>query len=182
MMPLQVLLTVIAIISASKASQLIFPQAGNKCLNDTYHILDLAAGQGGVIASDSSGNVSRNYENLSTCTFAISARNPDARIRLDFEYSILECGFDKITIFDGNTNSSAPPIVAEMTGRRVYAHSPPALKNSVPLNTPDVIISTGNSLMVEFKSDTYVTAAGFRANFTVLGIHGTPFLIIRRRV
>jgi hypothetical protein len=142
----------------------ILPESFSRC-NGTYSTTDSS----GIITSDSSPlSLNSSYLDDVTCFFLISSSNPAARIKLSFEYSITECGYDFLKVHDGESLNSS--VVARLTGRRTYANSPKVLLNQVPIKAPDVFISSGNSLFVEFVSDLYVNTTGFRAQYTIIGI------------
>jgi hypothetical protein len=145
-----------------------YPETLDRC-NGSYSIVNQTIGSAGIITSDSSGDLNRSYLDGVTCSFLISSSIPTARIKLSFEYSITECGYDNVFIYEGENSSVNSSFVAQLTGRRTYESSPQVFRNDVPMISQDLFISSGNSLYVEFKSDKMVNPTGFRAEFSVVG-------------
>jgi hypothetical protein len=147
-----------------------YPESLDRC-NGSYSIVNQTLGSTGIITSDSSGDLSRSYLDGVTCSFLISSSVSTARIKLSFEYSITECGYDNVVIYEGENSDGNSSVVGQLTGRRTYESSPQLLRNQLPAIQSDVFITSGNnSLYVEFKSDAFINATGFRAVFTVVGI------------
>jgi len=69
-------------------------------------------------------------------------------ITLNFNSFNTEANWDYLYIYDGATNSS--PLIGTYTGT----------------NSPGTIVSSGGSLLVEFRSDCATVAAGWQANWT----------------
>ena len=81
-------------------------------------------------------------------------------ITLDFTSFSLENNWDYLYIYDGD--SLDDPLIGTYTGT----------------NSPGTIISTGNSLMLEFRSDCSTTAPGWVANYTETTADATPPLTV----
>ena len=83
------------------------------------------------------------YANNVHITWLIQVKK---RILLQFERFETEYSYDWLVVYDGNSNSS--PIIGDFSGTDFQA-----------------IISSGASVLVEFSSDSSITAAGFVANY-----------------
>ncbi len=81
---------------------------------------------------------------------------------------LFDPSYDFVNVFDGPTSDSQ--LLASLTGRRTYEKSPSEFLNDdvVPLYAPDVIVSSGNQILVNFSSDENINAAGFSAVFQIL--------------
>ncbi|KAI8521816.1 Tolloid-like protein 2 [Branchiostoma belcheri] len=91
-----------------------------------------------------------NYGQQEECDWTITARQGQT-VRLAFKSFEIEdettCGYDYVEIFDGYDDS------AEKLGRFCGAE------------TPDVIVSRGDSLLVRFRTDDTINKKGFHAQY-----------------
>lgn len=77
-------------------------------------------------------------------------------ITLDFTAFDLETNWDYLYIYDGDTITS--PLIGMYTGT----------------SSPGTVISSGNSLLLEFRSDCNTTAPGWEANYSATTPDATP--------
>lgn len=94
-----------------------------------------------------SGGPNGNYSNDERKLYLISP-NGASTVTLNFSQFNLENNWDYLRIYDGNNLSA--PLLGKYTGT----------------NNPGTILSSGNSLLVEFRSDCNTTAAGWAASWT----------------
>ena len=103
-----------------------------------------------------SGNINNNYSDDEAYQLLISPTNAQT-VALTFSAFDIESGYDNMFIYDGNDRSA--PLIGMYTGQA----------------SPGTITSTGNSLLIEFRSDCGTTAPGWAASWTsVLADNITP--------
>ena len=99
---------------------------------------------------------SQKYPPYQNCIWRIRARGRRRRVELRFKKFQLEdkpCSYDFVKIYDGDRNTR-PNLLGTECGHSVQR---------------PVYLSTGRELLVHFKSDTSVNAAGFEAIFVRQG-------------
>ncbi|NUM51419.1 MAG: N-acetylmuramoyl-L-alanine amidase [Flavobacteriales bacterium] len=94
-----------------------------------------------------SGGPNGNYSNDERKLYLIHPNGVNS-VTLSFSQFNLETNWDYLRIYDGNTLSA--PLIGKYTGT----------------NSPGTVTSTGNSLLVEFRSDCATTASGWAATWT----------------
>uniref|UniRef100_A0A1I7U568 C-type LECtin n=1 Tax=Caenorhabditis tropicalis TaxID=1561998 RepID=A0A1I7U568_9PELO len=99
-----------------------------------------------------SPNYPSNYNNMQSCSYQLATLGA-YNVLLRFTDFITESGFDKVTVFDGDSINS--PIMGIYSGN-LGAFS---------------VVSTGNSMMVTFRTDQAVVAKGFSATFSAYSYH-----------
>ncbi|KAJ3300607.1 hypothetical protein HK104_009264 [Borealophlyctis nickersoniae] len=104
----------------------------------------------GFITTDPSG---ANYQSNAYCVWKILAP-PGSVIKLTFRSFHTECGWDYLTVYDGDSINA--PEMVELCGFR-----------SAASGYDDTMVSTGN-MTVKFESDVDIDARGVLAEFTVL--------------
>jgi len=108
------------------------------CLNETF-----TAGSGTVLDNSSD----EDYMNNADCQKLIQATGADEIILTFIEFN-LEEGNDYVRIYDGANISD--PLLGEYTGTTL----------------PDVITSSGGSMLIHFSSNDNITASGWSASYT----------------
>jgi hypothetical protein len=123
-----------------------------------YHLLNpmpavtpLTAASGNTFDS---GGASGNYAN-SERPFTLIAPTGASKITLTFTSFNLEANADNLFIYDGNT--TAAPLIGKYTGT----------------TSPGTIVSSGGSLLLEFRSDCSQTSTGWAASWTAPGVDNT---------
>ncbi|GAB6021030.1 hypothetical protein CHUAL_003667 [Chamberlinius hualienensis] len=95
----------------------------------------------------------QNYENKEDCDWVIEAK-PEFHVRLRFLTFEIEdeqdCGYDYVEVYDGPDDSSKA--VGRYCGNRV----------------PPEFLSTGESLLVRFRTDDTINTKGFSAAYTMV--------------
>ncbi len=89
------------------------------------------------------------YSHNSDCQWLISPEDT-GQIYLNFYYFNTEAGVDKLKIYDGNSNQS--PLLAELSGSSVSS----------------TIVSTGNEMFLEFKTDSANNNFGWQAVYNTI--------------
>lgn len=124
-------------------------------------------GCGGLLTdqrgSFSSPNFPNRYENGLECDWVIRSR-PNEKIRLIFSSIDIEasyaqnCYYDYVAIYDGQNDEAS--LVGRYCGR----------------NTPPTVVSSGNFLLVKFRTDTSVVRGGFQATYETVcgGVYDSP--------
>ncbi|MEQ9353308.1 MAG: CUB domain-containing protein [Vicingaceae bacterium] len=94
----------------------------------------------------------RDYLNNTDCSWLIQPSTPNRRITLTFFGGAFnfntQANIDTVTIYDGPTTNS--PILRTLSGTPGFT----------------TINSSGGSMLITFKSDSSITAGGWRANYT----------------
>merc|ERR1711976_225554 len=99
-------------------------------------------------AFDSPGFPDTNYPNNADCQWRLSAPDPNARVRLEFEEFVTEARYDTCNIYDG-VDASATRLASLSGTPRSQSFE-----------------SSDRSLYVVFDTDGSVTARGFKGKFT----------------
>jgi cubilin len=91
----------------------------------------------------------QNYLNHTDCEWLIQPADPNLAVKINFYQIDTELGNDTITIYDGPTTAS--PIITTLSGS---------------ISTVTNLLSTGNSMLVTFKTNGIQTGGGWRAIYT----------------
>lgn len=98
----------------------------------------------------------QNYDNKEDCDWVIVAAN-NGRLRLTFLTFEVEheqdCGYDYVDIYDGYDESSS--LIGKFCGNKV----------------PPEVSSTGNSLVLRFRSDDTISTKGFSVAYVATDVH-----------
>lgn len=111
-----------------------------------------------VACSDSiydMGGPGRNYYDSESYTYVIAPTGA-SKVQLSFSQMDLEQGFDSLYLFDGTTTAS--PLLGAFTGSVI----------------PGMIMSTGSSITVKFKSDNSTNKGGFKAIWSCIQDNVNP--------
>jgi len=125
---------------------------GPDCTEDHCSDQAVLVAPSGVFSDHAQGST---YRPNSQCSWLIQPPVPSGQpdlilpITLVFTKFQLQDGFDYINVYDGD--SSTAPMILSYTGSFL----------------PNPVISTGNSLYIEFVSDNFVEFSGFRGSYSV---------------
>jgi len=102
----------------------------------------------GTVSDGSPTNV--NYKNNTDCSWLI---NPAGNVGINLRWLSFDtqANRDTVTVYDGDNTSA--PVLGTFSGRR-----------------PSIVNSTGNAMLITFKSDGSGTARGWSANYRTFGL------------
>jgi hypothetical protein len=127
-----------------------------RLINNPPNVITITASNGTLYDT---GGPTGNYPDDQRQLWLIQPPNA-LNITLNFTYFDLENNWDYLYIYDGD--SLDDPLIGVYTGA----------------NTPGSVFSTGNSMLLEFRSDCSTTAPGWVANYTETTADATPPLTV----
>lgn len=123
-----------------------------RLINDPYTPTILTGASGNLYDS---GGQSGDYQDDERLLWLIQPPNT-ASITLDFTVFSVESGYDNLFIYDGDSIDA--PLVGQYTGS----------------NSPGTVVSSGGSLLLEFRSDCSTVSNGWEASYTSVPYDVTP--------
>ncbi|KAI6654758.1 Attractin-like protein 1 [Oopsacas minuta] len=99
------------------------------------------------------------YNNYITCMYIISLQNTSHRVQLTFHEMFLECGWDYINIYDGDSFSF--PKLLSLSGDHLDS-------NGIGDLSQLEVISSSSNLLLLFTADIAATADGFNITYSTL--------------
>jgi hypothetical protein len=115
-----------------------------RLINDPYTANLLTGASGNLYDS---GGPTGDYQDDERLFWLIQPANTSS-ITLDFSVFNVESGYDNLFIYDGDSTNA--PLIGQYTGS----------------NSPGTVISSGESLLLEFRSDCSTVSNGWEASYT----------------
>ena len=123
-----------------------------RLINDPYPLITITTGSGTLYDT---GGAAGNYPDDERQAWLIQPPGAQS-ITLDFTTFDLESGYDNLFIYDGDTITA--PLIGSYTGT----------------TSPGIIISSGGSILLEFRSDCSTVSTGWEVNYTETVSDATP--------
>jgi hypothetical protein len=123
-----------------------------RLINDPYPLITITTASGNLYDT---GGAAGNYPDDERQAWLIQPPGAQS-ITLDFTAFDLEYGYDNLFIYDGDTITA--PLIGSYTGT----------------TSPGIIISTGGSILLEFRSDCSTVSSGWEVSYTETVSDATP--------